>query len=522
MVGRGLRPFLLSLVALAAVIVGVGGLKLIDGRSSSRTLRVAFPVARDPLTYEPTEISVGHEYIFLENIFSTLVEIDNHGSVQPGLAEKIDWVGPDLHIRLRPDLRTASGQPITIDDVVFSVKRLLVKAAGNAGANTHGNLRELLCRHGDLKSVDDTCEGIHAEGRELILALGGYKPFFIPMLATIDFAIIPRSSCDPKTLALINLKETSGPYFVESSDQTGRIILALNRNHVHASRDIAERIVLVPMPKGEPKRGIEALAAGDIDMLTTVDQAKADQIIPFAQAHSDFDLHSTLKIRASILVFTDRGRRRFTLRERRFVAAATRAAFRQIYADSAGFQPRDEFFPVGAEGGLTESDRAILKDGARDAADHLHTPIRIGLMNRGLFSTWEEPLSKALPTAVFRLQNNPPELEKTPPGEEMPDAFICSTDTSFQEDIGLISYSVNAGFLGLEKEKRKGWIASYVSMSDKRERTERLRELHFQALHDVTLVPLVASPYTAIVRKPWRLELSNLFANNQLWQIRLR
>ena len=73
------------------------------------------------------------------------------------------------------------------------------------------------------------------------------------MLAAIDFAIIPRSSVEPRTLKIIDMKETSGPYFVDSDDGTGKIKLRLNPNHYHYSSDIPDEVTLVPMTA--PQKG---------------------------------------------------------------------------------------------------------------------------------------------------------------------------------------------------------------------------------------------------------------------------
>lgn len=90
------------------------------------------------------------------------------------------------------------------------------------------------------------------------------------------------------------------------------------------------------------------------------------------------------------------------------------------------------------------------------------------------------------------------------------------------EDISLISYSLNAGLLGLQKSERTKWLSDYMATDDKALRIQKLKALHFKALAEPFIVPLMASPYAALVRKPWKMELSELYANNQLWRIKLR
>ena len=77
-----------------------------------------------------------------------------------------------------------------------------------------------------------------------------------------------------------------------------------------------------------------------------------------------------------------------------------------------------------------------------------------------------------------------------------------------------------AGFFGMSKAERNLWLAEYMEMANKNDRLAMLRTVHFNALFEGVLVPITVSPFIAVVRKPWRMGLSELYANNQLWLIR--
>jgi hypothetical protein len=127
---------------------------------------------------------------------------------------------------------------------------------------------------------------------------------------------------------------------------------------------------------------------------------------------------------------------------------------------------------------------------------------------------------KVLPTADCYRENNFPDFKKYDNLIDESHVFIASTDTGFLEDISLISYSLNAGLLGLTRSERKQWLTEYMADDYQMTRIQKLKNLHFQALAEPVLVPLIASPYTALIRRPWKMELSELFANNQLWRIK--
>ena len=504
----------LTTVLLLFLILAGGGLSM-KQFSKNRTLRVAFPVQRKSLSYEPTDIRLGYEYIFLENVFSPLVEIDPKGSIQPGVAEKADWINDELRLTIRDNLKTASGTLITAADVVFSLKRLLVLSG-----NTHGNFKDLICPGHTLKSVDDDCPGIRSDSNFVYLNAKERKPFLLPMLAAIDFAVIPKSSCDLVTLAIVNFKETSGPYFVSDDDGNGNIELKLNTNHYHAANDIADTIKLVGMDSKIQGASLKALVDNQVDLLTTIDTVKADELIKFVKKDSEYSIHTTMKIRTMALVFTERGEKEFTAAERRYIGERINTAFLKIYNDSPGFEKREEFFPSLGEGGLTKEQHSKLVAIRSSGSVAPKQSIRIGLMKRGSFEAWQKPILDELPLADCYHESGPPDLKKDLKPEDMPHAFVVSTDTGYKEDIGLISFSLNAGFLGIKKSAREKWLANYMSINDKNVRVQKLKELHYEALASPIIVPFMATPYAALVRKPWRMELSELYANNPLWLIK--
>ncbi len=505
-------------IFIAIIFLIIGG--ILSFRHSSdidASFRVAFPVTQPALSYEPTNIHLDFEYIFLENIYSPLVEVDAKGIVQPGVAEKVDWEGDDLHLLIRSDLKTQSGAPITANDVAFSLKRLLILSG-----NTHGNFRDLICPGTQLKSIDESCPGMNVRGNTIVLSAGSRKSFLLPMLSAIDFAIIPKTSVDPVSLAIRDMKETSGPYFVSGDDGKGGIELAVNPHHYHYSKDIPQKITFVPVDSKTKGASLKALAEGRVDHLTTVDSSRSDEILAFAPSHSEYDLHVTMKIRSFILVFTGEGLSEFSDKERRYVGEKVTSAFATIYGQVPGFERRDEFFPGLGDGSLTAEQRAGFEKLRADKSTALHKNIRLALLRRNNVEAWSVPIRHELPNADTFQMLEIPDFKKDLAPKDRPHAYIIATDTGFIEDIVLLSYSLNAGYFGLQTGERSHWLADYMAIDQKKERMDMLRKLHFEALSKPVLVPLMSAPYTALTRKPWKMELSDLYANNQLWQIQRR
>tara|TARA_B110001454_G_C12723306_1_gene436435 strand:+ start:41833 stop:43371 length:1539 start_codon:yes stop_codon:yes gene_type:complete len=511
-----MKNITIKMLTLTAVVLVVGGLLSMKNVNKDRTLRVAFPAKLKASTYEPTSISMDYEYIFLENVFSPLVEISKSGSIEPGVAEKVDWVGDELRLTIRKGLKTISGAPITADDVIFSLKRLLILSG-----NTHGNFKDIVCPGVELKSVEDPCPGIRQDNGHVYLEAKGRKSFLLPMLSAIDFAIIPKSSVDPKTLKITNFSETSGPYSLSEDDGNGNIVLRLNPNHYFASSEIADKIVLVPMDTSVMNSSLTALKENRIDHLTTVDSTKVSEALRFAANNADFESHVTMKIRSLFLVFTERGQKELSAGERRFIGEKMKAVFAKLYENIPGYEQRAEFFPSLGEGGLTVQQQQRLVEVSTQDMTAPKKHFKLGLIRRSAIEEWANPIQTALPMANCYQETNSPEFKKYENEEDIPHAWLASGDTGFMEDISLISYSLNAGLLGLSKSQRSAWLADYMATDDKAVRINKLKELHYKALSEPAIVPLIASPYAALVRKPWKIELSELYANNQLWRIKL-
>lgn len=509
---------LYSAIILVALLIGVLvlGVKSRTG-SSTEVLRVAFPYAKPSSAYEPARIHLAPEYIFLENIYSPLVEISpRKGEIDPGVAESYYWKGTELHLKIRENLRTISGELITARDAEFSLKRLL-----SLPGNTHGDFRELICGSKEFHSVDDDCEGIRVEGSELVLkTTKAGTTFLLPMLAAIDFAIIPKSSVNLETLAIKDFKNTTGPYYVSRDSDDGRIEFRANPNHYHYSAKMPQVVELVPSDLKNPHSSFDDFKSNRVDFITTVDMARADDLIAFSRTQSDATLFTTMNIRSFVLSFSDRGLRELTSKERFAIGKKVREIYWRTFAGKNGYEISNQFFPSVGDGALDEETIRSI-DRNFEAANEIPTrKLRIAFVRIGDTTGFMGAMREALPQADMVEQEKNTDFMKFSSTEEIPHITICGPDTGFLEDIGLISYTLNAGYFGMEKENRQKWLRAYMDVSEKSKRLDLLREAHEKALRAPVIVPLLVAPYAALARKPWKPELSQFIANNQLWLVR--
>ncbi len=510
--------FLKKIIPISIVAI-LGAIFMFNkNNDEDMTLRVAFPYNKPVEAYEPTKIHLGPEYIFLENIYSPLIELSTEtGKPQGGVASKFYWKDGSFMIHLRKGLKTIDGYEITAKDAEFSLKRLLVMSS-----NTHGNFKDIICPESVLKTVESHCDGIQiVDDYTLSLNPGEEKPFLAHMLTAIDFAVIPKTSVDPKTLKIVDYRNTSGPYFVENSDDKGNIELKINSGHYHYSKELPQNISLVPSGIDGTPSAVDLFKNGKIDHITTIDKVNPEKIIKLSKESEESYLHKTMNIRTFALFFTEKGLKRFSAEERLQLGKTINEALDGYFLDKPGFEERKQFFPSFGDGKLSDAQKEKLETTlSKISKISSGKNIKLSLLRVGSIDNYKEKLEKALPGITIFEGKKVPALSQYKNIDEMPDLFIGGPDITFNEDISLITYSVNAGIFGMSKNERSSWIKSYMGILDKTQRLQKLQDLHFNSLINGVIFPLAASPYVALLRKPWKSHLPQIFANNPLWTIK--
>lgn len=477
-------------------------------------VRVAFPRQESPLQYEPANIQFAYEYIFLETIYSPLVEYDEHGEIQPAVASKFWWDNNELHLAIREDLKTADGYQIGTDDVVFSLKRVML-----LGGNTHGNLTGLLCSGQPLNSIDQVCPGIRVQGQTVILSPQHPTPFLTAMLTGIDFAIVPRRSTDPSTLKIIDMRNTTGPMYLETVSPAGEVHLKANHTHFNFKSDQPKEIVLIPAadPRTKESRAIEMFDSGKLDLVTTIDSAAPEDILQYHLSHSDATtFHASMDIRIFLMRFSNVARDAFTLEERFAIGHKVVKALREAFNNRKSIKPTDQIVPAFGEGGLDSAVVSALRERVTDISIDRSKAMRIYLIRLPDVEIFKRSLTEIFPNATF-VDSNQQKLPNW--GDDDSDLILSGPDMGFVEDISLYSYALKGGIFRAPEGADK-WLSDYMKNMNKEERIDMIRKLHLYNLEQGFAFPIFASPYVAMARSPWQITLPKMFANHPLWRIK--
>ena len=89
-------------------------------------------LVNEPATVDPHMQWNPDSYYVYRNIFDNIVTRDNDGKIVPQIAESWRYLSDTgLELTIRPDVKFHDGEPLTAEDVAFSVKRITDPAFGS-------------------------------------------------------------------------------------------------------------------------------------------------------------------------------------------------------------------------------------------------------------------------------------------------------------------------------------------------------------------------------------------------------
>lgn len=487
-------------------------------KPDSTTLKMAFAY-RNSISngiIDPAKVDTIAKAHLVRLMYSRLVEYTSAGQLTGSLAESFRVEGNKAIFKIRSGLKTASGASIDVEDVAMSFRRLLVK-----NSNTHGRLELFVCaRAATIQDVLVNCPGIEVRGQEVLFEMHpGVSPsFFIPMLASTDFSIIPRGAVDLKDpgLAITNYDETSGLYRLVKDDASDfRHEFAINPHHPEYSANHAARIVLEPIYGAKAK---EAMIAGTVDFIPTTSYLSAEDAAQLqSKMGAQLQLHATHPIQLSAVMFTKRGLKELSVNQRVSLGAKLKSGYLTAFAELQ-LAPTDQIFPSLGEGSLEKVQLEQISAMYEAAAgqDLAAGKFILGIAPGDLPSFQKILGPLAGPTGPAELR----ELVQAPWTIEyvnQPHAYVSTQDAAFFEDISLVAYGMQHGFLSGENGDQ--WIQKYISTEDKSSRMQLLRSLHYRSLEQGLIVPIGVAPYRAAAVAPWRMKFPRFFAGSPLWML---
>lgn len=254
-----MKNYALAVVAGLLLVIGIIWEGQRNVNDTLENIRVRIGTAK--ILPDPTKIETTGDWYFLDHISSGLVSYDfDKGTFMPNIASQWEISKDREHIfKIRKDLKFSDGSPITIEDIMATLKRVLIKKT-----STHLPLWNYIEGCSNLKSIDDDCAGLRVtEQGDLSITLITKSESFFLQLASPETGIWAKADIG-KDLSLKPTKY-SGPYAVEKPTELGFLLKRnaeslISKKFPKSPKTID--LVSIPMTKAE-----EDLNAGKIDLV---------------------------------------------------------------------------------------------------------------------------------------------------------------------------------------------------------------------------------------------------------------
>lgn len=216
--------FAITLMIIATVFLSRGFLKDALMTNQVENLKVYMPVAA--AVPDPANIKNTGQWYVLGHISSGLSQFDHIDGRFKSLLADYEVYSSGVHsFTLKDNARFSDGSLITSQDVVTSIKRLLIRKT-----STHFPLWDYLENCENLKTLEDECSGLKAVSQKRIdIRLKKDAESFLLQMSSPETGIWFAGDVDAKTLDIKPTKY-SGPYLVEKIDEKG---FQLVRNDVN-------------------------------------------------------------------------------------------------------------------------------------------------------------------------------------------------------------------------------------------------------------------------------------------------
>ncbi len=245
---------------------------------------------------DPTFIQTTGDWYYLDHISRGLVSYDsNRQKFSQFFAESWSSNPDGLHLfKLRPDIKFHDGSSITPKDILWSIKRLLIKKT-----STHFPLWDYVQGCESLKSLEDECSGLFvtSEG-DIAIRLKTQTDSFFLQLASPETGIWWSGDMNPQTGELKPSK-FSGPYFVSQVDANEALLMKNKYSTMSEEFPSSPKVIRIKrIPLAETD---QALASAQVDLVIRSHR-------PFADQPQDRSVRTHLTPRSTILHFFGTGK----------------------------------------------------------------------------------------------------------------------------------------------------------------------------------------------------------------------
>lgn len=462
-------------------------------------LKIAYSYFETINELDPISVKDIYQANLIENLYVRLFEYDNNGNLNCSLCSKYEVKDNYLRLKIRNDFKTIDNRPVGARDAANSLLRLI-----RTRSNTHG----------ELKYFIDNEESIFSENDYLVIKMkkSDYVQFILPILTSMDYSIIPVDSIglDNK---INDYRNSSGPYYFDFENED-RVVIKANPYHFNYSSDMPQVINII---RTQNQDAVDKFERNEVDLIDVTMYPRSSLYRKLFQKNQEnIKSFKTLPMNLLYLGISPSARKNFTKDELFYACKKIKEIYLKFDTFGYGYEDAYQFFQGSGNGQLDDVDLKKLVNARNKEITYTNTnKIKLGVLKRS-YEKVKDAFAEQELIEIVSYDSDPAFLDP----KIQPDIFIQTTDSSFTEDINVISYNLNAGTFGLNKKESDNWMLTYLGNNIKANRIEMIKKLQLQLLNQPSLCPVVVSPYWAIYRDNLELNFPTQFPGSHWWKIR--
>lgn len=463
--------------------------------------------------FDPIQIRSSAEYDLFINIYDQLVHYGEQNEMIGGVSSQITWNDKELIFEFHNDKQTSTNQFITAKDAYYSILRSLKYQNHNLSG-----LGGLLCPDLKRESPQFSCSGLVLKENKLVFKLPKphFRQFILEMLASPEYSVIPYSSIDwkQKYPEIIDYKNTTGAYYLQKDHQQGNWIFAANKYFQYYHPLMPQIIEFVQI---EFSDSMKALFENKVDLLpsyfTLIDIDQIQKLKAY-----DYNIHETIKNTVEYLRFTKRGMSRYSLQQRNSIA---QQLTKELCKNKTHFSAEctQEYFLPHNDGGLSKEQSQLINENKLGNVDFNILGNLSILFDRFTLETPAVVHHSGKFDSKLKIVNYDQITDHTNDENQydMVNGNIEVPLSASYADLNGLFHNLDFSISGFDDRR---WLNEFIQIESIPKRVKKINDFHFQILKNGVIYPYVRHSLVLATSQRWKLNLSTIKSDLQLWKLK--